>query len=48
MCRLMKKEEVITRLNLLNDNMQTKLADRPTIGYMKKLLEAFESKLSAV
>ena len=48
MDRIMKKDEIITRFNLLNDNIHQKLAERPTINTIKTLLDAFESKLDAI
>ena len=46
--RIMKKDEIITRFNLLNDSIHQKLSERPTITTMKKLLDAFESKIDGI
>lgn len=43
----MPKEEIITRFNLLNGNITQQLADRPTIGYFKKVIAASDSKIEA-
>ena len=46
--KLITKEEVITRFNLLNDSISKKLADRPTIGYFKKVIAAIDKKIDAM
>ena len=44
----MTKEETITRFNLLNDSLSKKLAERPTIGYFKKIVAAIDSKVDSM
>ena len=46
--KLMTKEETITRFNLLNDSLSKKLAERPTIGYFKKIIAAIDNKIDAM
>ena len=36
--RLCTKEEIMTRLNVFNSDVNTKMMDRPTIQYFKKVL----------
>jgi ABC-type phosphate/phosphonate transport system ATPase subunit len=40
--RLCTKEELMTRLNVFNSDINTKLHDRPTISYFKKVLSAYD------
>ena len=44
----MTKDEILTRFNLFNENMKSQLSDRPTIGYTKKILNAYEVKIKAL
>ena len=39
------KEEMIKRLNVFNSDVNTKLMDRPTISYFKKVLSAYDVKI---
>lgn len=39
------KEELITRLGVFNSDVNTKLQDRPTIQYFKKVLSAYDQKI---
>ena len=41
----MPKDEIITRLNYLNDSISQKLADRPTIEYFKKAIAAIDTTI---
>jgi hypothetical protein len=41
------KEEMITRLNVFNSDLNTKLQDRPTMTYFKKVLGAYDSKIES-
>jgi hypothetical protein len=43
--RLCSKEELMTRLNVFNSDVNTKLQDRPTINYFKKVLSAYDQKI---
>ena len=43
--KTISKEEVITRLTIFNSEMNTKLLDRPTIQYFKKVLQAYDQKI---
>ena len=43
--RLCSKEELMTRLNVFNSEVNIKLHDRPTISYFKKVLAAYDSKI---
>ena len=45
MGRLCTKEELMTRLNVFNSDVNTKLHDRPTISYFKKVLSAYDQKI---
>lgn len=38
MSKLVSKEEIMTRLNVFNSDINTKMMDRPTITYFKKVL----------
>ena len=44
----MPKDEVITRLNFLNDSISQKLADRPTLEYFQKAMAAQDDKIDAL
>ena len=46
--QLISKEETIARLNLMNDDITKKLADRPTIEYFKKVNSSFNNKIDAL
>ena len=35
----------MTRLNVFNSDINTKLQDRPTISYLKKVLSAYDVKI---
>jgi hypothetical protein len=43
--RLCSKDELMTRLNVFNSEVNVKLHDRPTISYFKKVLQAYDSKI---
>lgn len=43
--RLCTKDELITRLSVFNSDVNTKLHDRPTISYFKKVLGAYDTKI---
>ena len=43
--RLCTKEELMTRLNVFNADVNAKMQDRPTIGYFKKILGAYDRKI---
>lgn len=43
--KLCSKEELMTRLNVFNSDVNTKLHDRPTINYFKKVLSAYDQKI---
>jgi hypothetical protein len=43
--KLCSKEELMTRLNVFNSDVNIKLHDRPTIAYFKKVLSAYDSKI---
>ena len=45
--RLCTKDEVMTRLNVFNAELSTKLHERPTIAYFKKVLTAYDSKIES-
>jgi hypothetical protein len=40
--KTVSKEEIMTRLTVFNSEMNTKLLDRPTIQYFKKVLQAYD------
>ena len=46
--KLMKRDEVLTRFNLLNQNIKEQLADKPSIGYVKKVFDAYEIKIRSL
>ena len=35
----------MTRLNVFNADVNAKMQDRPTIGYFKKILSAYDRKI---
>lgn len=35
----------MTRLNVFNSDVNTKMHDRPTISYFKKILAAYDKKI---
>jgi len=41
----MTKDEIVTRLNAMNSDINTKLADRPTIDYFKKVIQLYDAKI---
>ena len=43
--KLCSKEEMMTRLNVFNSDVNTKMLDRPTIQYFKKVLQAYDQKI---
>ena len=43
--KLISKEEFMTRLNVFNSEVNSKLADRPTTSYFKKVLSAYDEKI---
>jgi hypothetical protein len=43
--KLCTKEELITRLNVFNSDVNVKLQERPTISYLKKVLSAYDVKI---
>ena len=43
--KLCSKEEMMTRLTVFNSEVNTKLMDRPTIVYFKKVLQAYDQKI---
>jgi hypothetical protein len=43
--RYCTKEEIMTRLNVFNSDVNTKMHDRPTISYFKKILAAYDKKI---
>ena len=43
--RLCSKEEFLTRLNTVNSDINSKLQERPTISYFKKVLSAYDTKI---
>lgn len=43
--RYCSKEEMMTRLNVFNSDVNTKMHDRPTIAYFKKILAAYDKKI---
>ena len=43
--RLCSRDELMIRINVIMTEFNAKLSDRPTIGYMKKLLNAFDEKI---
>ena len=45
--KLCTKEELVTRLNVFNSDINTKLSDRPTIIYFKKVLSAYDTKIDS-
>lgn len=45
MGRLMSKDEIVHRLNLLNDNMMQHLSETVTIEYLKEVMEASDAKI---
>lgn len=46
--QLCSKEELMTRLNVFNSEVNIKLHDRPTISYFKKVLHAYDAKIDQV
>ena len=46
--KLITKDEVIARFNLLNDSISKTLAASPTIGYFKKVVSAVDKKIDAM
>lgn len=42
-----KKEELLTRLNVFNQDLNQKIQDRPTINYFKKVLAAHDEKIDS-
>ena len=40
-------EELITRMSAMTSDTNVKLADRPTIGYFKKVLSTYDKKIDA-
>ena len=42
-----KKEELLTRLNVFNQDLNAKIADRPTINYFKKVLAVHDEKIDS-
>ena len=45
--KLINKEEFMTRLNVFNSEVNSKLADRPTTSYFKKVLSAYDQKIES-
>jgi hypothetical protein len=43
--RLCTREELMTRLNVFNSELNEKLHDRPTISYFKKVLSVYDTKI---
>jgi len=43
--RFCTKDEMMTRLNVFNSDFNTKMHDRPTINYFKKILGAYDKKI---
>lgn len=43
--RYCSKEELVNRLGIFNQDVNTKLHDRPTISYFKKVLGAYDTKI---
>lgn len=44
--KLCTKEEYLTRFNVFNSEMNTKLTDRPTSQYLKKVLQSYDEKIN--
>ena len=45
MAKFCLKDELQTRLQVFNTDINTKLHDRPTIAYFKKVLSAYDVKI---
>ena len=43
--RLISKDEFLTRLHTVNSDINTKLQERPTTNYFKKVLSAYDIKI---
>jgi len=43
--KLILKEEFMTRLNVMNSDINVKLTERPTITYFKKALHTYDDKI---
>ena len=48
MKRSITREELMTRIQVQNDQYSLKIEDRPTIAYFKKVLQAYDQKFEMV
>ena len=39
---LVQKDEVMARLNAFNDDIEERMKERPTIGFFKQVLSAYD------
>jgi hypothetical protein len=42
------KDELTTRINVMINEIQSKLADRPTVGFFRKTLGAYDTKIDMI
>ena len=48
MGQLMRKDEIIKRFNILNDNFVKNLADKANIDFVKKIIDSTDNKFDAI